>query len=114
MSEFSLKYPRCLKIFQKKQAYICSRFSTLVIEAGERSGSLITAREALERERMCLLFWQYLQRYSKGTNKLIAQGAKLVNDVADILDEIIRELIMNSSFAGMGIRKRNLQQTACS
>jgi len=61
----------------------------LVVEAGEKSGSLITAQLALEQGRdVYALPGNVISINSKGTNKLIQDGAKLVTSVQDILDEL--------------------------
>lgn len=61
----------------------------VVIEAGERSGSLITVDFALEQGRDVFAVPGNINSYnSKGTNKLIKEGAKIVTCVEDILEEI--------------------------
>jgi len=61
--------------------------ATLVIEAPERSGSLITARTADEQGREVLaLPGPVTSRASEGTNLLIRDGARLVRHVDDILE----------------------------
>ncbi|HHX17840.1 MAG TPA: DNA-protecting protein DprA [Clostridium sp.] len=61
----------------------------IVIEAGERSGSLITADFALEQGReVFALPGNVCSLKSAGTNRLIKEGAKIVTSIEDILEEI--------------------------
>ena len=60
--------------------------ATLIIEAGEKSGTLITARLALDYNREVLAIPHELGKDTgKGVNRLIREGATLVRHADDIL-----------------------------
>ena len=64
-------------------------FGTVVVEASNRSGALITARLASEQGREVFAVpGQIFSELSTGTHKLIDAGAKLINTVDDLLEAL--------------------------
>lgn len=89
LSEFPLQTTPVAKNFPRRNRLIAALgMATVVIEAAEKSGSLITARLAGELGRDIMAVpGSILNPQAAGCHKLIRDGATLVTSVADILAE---------------------------
>ncbi len=88
LSEFPLGTPAWAYNFPQRNRIIAGLSpATLVVEAGIKSGSLITARYALDegREVLSIPADIFSDLYS-GNNTLIKDGAQVINNITDILD----------------------------
>ena len=90
ISEFPLDLEPAPGHFPKRNRIISGlSLGTVVIEAGEKSGALITAYMALEQGReVFALPGQVGYKGSRGPHQLIKEGAKLIESIEDIIDEL--------------------------
>lgn len=87
VSEAPLGYVAQARDFPKRNRVISGlSMATIIVEAAERSGSLITARFALEQGREVMAVpGSPLDPRARGANRLLKQGAALIESADDVL-----------------------------
>lgn len=91
LSEFPLGTPPVSYNFPRRNRIISGlSLATVVVEAKEKSGTMITTNFALDQGREVFCVPGNINSiYSKGTNKLIQDGSKLVTKGEDILEDLL-------------------------
>ena len=90
LSEAAPTMPPISGMFPQRNRIISGlTLGTIVVEAADRSGALITARHAGEQNRQVFAVpGQVDNRLATGTNRLIRDGARLVTSLDDVLEEL--------------------------
>ena len=118
ISEFPMTYPPDRRSFPMRNRIISGMSSgTIVVEAGLKSGTLITANQALEQGRAVFAMPGPVDRpHSRGCHSLIRQGAVLIESIADVMEELnstslfdLRVPVMNQA----GIDKKEQSLVKC-
>jgi DNA processing protein len=99
ISELPLGTPPMPENFPSRNRLISGLcLGVVVVEAAEKSGSLITARMALEQDRQVFAVpGSPLTGKTRGSNRLLKEGARLVECVEDVIEELAPQLAGQTS-----------------
>lgn len=113
ISEHPISTPPIAENFPKRNRIISGlSIGTLVVEATLRSGSLITAHLAANQNREVFAIPGALGNpLSRGCHALIKKGAKLVENIEDILSELQIDQISTSKCTPIDSQLKTLDQT---
>lgn len=117
MSEYESDFKPVLWSFPQRNRIVAglANLGILVIEAGEKSGSLITARIGMEeRRKIYCVPGPINSNVSTGTNQLIKEGlAKMVTSVEDIIEGQKDKHSQMNLFSQMSAEEKNIASELC-
>src|SRR3954462_4514552 len=110
VSEFSMQVQPDRQTFPMRNRIISGwSHGILVVEAGLNSGALISVAQALEQRRNVYAVPGHINATTAiGSNRLIQQGAKLIMDASDILDDL--QILVPDSKPSPGATARALPE----
>ncbi|MDO8434917.1 MAG: DNA-processing protein DprA [Candidatus Binatus sp.] len=94
VSELSIGTPPMPENFPVRNRILSGLcLGVIIVEAAEKSGSLISARMALEQDRQVFAVpGSPLTGKTRGSNRLLKEGARLVECVEDVIEELAAQL----------------------
>ena len=109
ISEYGLGIRPEAKNFPPRNRIISGlALGVIVVEAGERSGALITTNFALDQDREVFAVPGNINSpVSKGPNKLIQEGAKLITNVDDVLAELNLKMVAEHTAVQLALPETN-------
>ncbi|MFQ5407847.1 MAG: DNA-processing protein DprA [Anaerolineales bacterium] len=101
VSDYALGTPPEARNFPPRNRIISGlSLAVVIVEAGERSGALITAEYAADQGREVFAVpGSILSKRSRGTNRLIRDGVRPVLSAEDILEELNMQLVAEHKVA---------------
>ena len=108
VSEYPIGFQQEKWTFPQRNRIISGlSLGVIIIEGGYKSGAMITAKEALDQGREVFAVPQNIDsELGRGPHWLIKQGAKLVESIEDVLDELQNVLsIKRNAIPGPAIKK---------
>lgn len=107
LSEYPLGYPVSKYTFPKRNRLVSGlSLGVIIIEAAQRSGTLITARLAMEQNRSVMVVpGAVMNPQYHGSHQLLQQGAALVTSADDVLSEL--NLPLRAALQGQAKSSKN-------
>jgi DNA processing protein len=104
LSELPLGTPPIAENFPSRNRLISGLcLGVVIVEAAEKSGSLITARMAIEQDRQVFAVpGSPLTGKTRGSNRLLKEGARLVECVEDVIEEIAPQMALAHPMSNTG------------